>query len=246
MKKFLNNQKAPVIICIIAIVLLIILFISLLMFYSGASSSLGKQQQWTSDKDSFDKAYEIAASDKETPDKTLYVPNLVDQLGKTVDEAIVNIGQGATVVSSTANETKISLNNESGNNKAGTPSIVVETDRSHKIKKISFSANCWLLGYGNYSFVDYIDNEHIVEKTLSEAGLNVENGKVKAPENIASYTSYESDGTTIASQNCEFSGRQWQNGRSYKWTSNLNFNYSIANSKGDLSETVRIITVSIE
>lgn len=246
MKKFLNNQKAPVIACIIAIIVLVAVLVVLIATFSKASANLGIQQQWSSGKDSFDKAYEIAASDKETPDKTLYIPNLVEQLGKTVDQAVANIGQGATIVSSTTSETVINLNNESGNDKAGTPSIIATTNRSHRITKISFSCNTWLLGYANYSFVDYVDNLHIVEKTLTEAGLNVESGKVKVPDNRASWTTYDSDGTTVVMESCDFSGNQWQDGRNYKWSSNLNFNYSLANSKGDLSETIRLITITIE
>lgn len=246
MKNLLKNQKSPVIVCIIAIVVLCALLVFLIASHANAEANLGKQQQWTSGKDSFDRAYEIAAMDKETPDKTLYIPNLVEQLGRTVGEAIANIGQGATVVSSTSTETVINLNNESGNEKAGTPSIVATTNRSHRIVKISFSCNTTLLGYGNYSFVDYVDNQHIIEKSLSEAGLKIDEGKVKAPENRATFTSYDSDGTTVVMESCDFSGNEWQNGRNYKWTSNLNFNYSLANSKGDLAETVRLITISIE
>ena len=246
MKNLLKNQKSPVIVCIIAIVVLCGLLVFLIASHSSAEANLGKQQQWTSGKDSFDRAYEIAASDKETPDKTLYIPNLVDQLGKTVDEAVANIGQGATVISSIPTETVINLNNESGNDKAGTPSIVVTTNRSRTITKIQFSCNTTLLGYGNYSFVDYVDNLHVIEKSLTEAGLKVDEGSVKAPDNRTTYTSYDSDGTTVVMESCNFSDTQWQKGRSYKWTSNLNFNYAIANAKGDLSETVRTLTISIE
>ncbi|MDO5426406.1 MAG: hypothetical protein Q4F54_01045 [Coriobacteriia bacterium] len=49
---------------------------------------------------------------------------------------------------------------------------------------------------------------HIVEKTLTEAGLNVESGKVKVPDNRASWTTYDSDGTTVVMESCDFSGNQ--------------------------------------
>ena len=100
------------------------------------------------------------------------------------------------------------MNNEAGNEKAGTPSIVASTNRSRIITKIQFSCNTTLLGYGNYSFVDYVDNLHIIEKSLSEAGLKVEDGTVRAPDNRATYTSYDSDGTTVVMESCDFSGNQ--------------------------------------
>lgn len=208
MKKLLNNQKSPVIVGLIAVVVLCALLVFLIASHASAEANLGKQQQWTSGKDNFDRAYEIAALDKETPDKTLYIPNLVDQLGKTVDEAVASIGQGATIISTTPAETVINLNNESGSEKTGTPSIVVSTNQSNRITKISFSCNTALLGYGNYGFVDYVDNLHIIERSLSEAGLKVDDGKAKAPDNRATYTSYDSDGTTVVMESCDFSGSQ--------------------------------------
>lgn len=256
MKKLFKMQNSPIIVCIIAIVLMAAVLIFLIAMFSSASANLGKQQQWTSGKDSFDRAYEIAALDKDTPDKTLYVPNLCEQIGKTVDQACQNIGQGATVVSTSSSindynsgaisETHINLNNESGNEKSGTPNIIAYTNRSGRIVKISFSCNVWLLGYGNYSYIDMVNNFHIIEKTLNEAGLSVDEGSVKTPENRELYTTYDSDGTTTIMQNWTFSGSSFKNGKTYSWSSNLVFDYSIANSKGDLSETIRTITIAIQ
>ena len=255
MKKFLNKQKTPVAICAIAIIAILIVLVVLIVSYSTAKANLGKQQQWASGKDSFDKAYEIAASDKETPDKTLYVPNLTNLIGKTVDEAILSIGQGASAVSSSPAididsgavlQTVINLNNESANIKAGTPNVVAYTNRSGRIVKASFTCDARLLGYGNFSFVDLVDNVHIIEKTLGESGLNIDVGSVHAPTNRASYTTYASDGTTVVTENSTFSGEKFQNGRYYKWSSNLNFDYSIANAKGDLAETIRLISITIQ
>lgn len=245
MKNLFKNPKAPLITCIISIFVLVIALFALIFTYANAEANLSRQQRWTSDKDSFDRAFEIAALDKETPEKTLYIPNLVEQLGKTVDQAVNDIGNGATVVSSTSEQTVINLNNESGNEKAGTPNIVAYTNRSHKITKISFTCNALLLGYGNTSFVDMINNEHIVEKSFTEGGLGIPEGKVTAPSDRMSYTTFDSNGTTVVMENCDFNGYQWQKGRSYKWSANLNFDYRIANEKGDWSETIRLITLII-
>lgn len=254
MKKIFNNTKTPIILCILSIIVLLVVFVALFVIHAGAEANLGKQQQWASGKDSFDRAYEIAALDKETPDKTLYVPKLVEQIGKTVPEAVANIGQGATIVSTNVvantndkvvSETVLNLTNESGDEKTGTPSVVVGTNNSGYITKISFSCNTWLLGYGKLSFTDLINNENVIEKTLTEAGLFVENDTVNAPSNRASYTSYDSDGTTVVKESCDFSGSKYQDGYNYQWSANLTFDYSRANVKGNLAETVRVLNISI-
>lgn len=255
MKKFFNSTKSPVIICILAIVILLISFCVLFVMHQNAEANLGKQQQWTSDKDSFDRAFEIAVSDKETPDKTLYVPKIKDQIGKTIDQAVQNIGQGANVVSSTTvggpndkivTETLINLTNESSSDKYGTTHIVAGTDKNGRIVKISFSCNILLLGYKSLSYTDLVNNEHLIEKTLTEAGLPVQEGSVTAPADKFSYTSYDSDGTTVTRECCSFSGKEKLDSTTYKWDSVFDVDYSLANQKGDLSSTVRIITITIE
>ncbi len=225
MKKLFNKPNSPVVVCIIALVVMLAVIVSLIAIHASAEANLARQQKWTSDKDSFDRAYEIAASDKETPDKVLYIPNIVNLLGKTIDEAVNSIGQDAFVVSSTkisdyetgaSNQTIINLNNEQANIKSGTPNIVADTNRSGRIVKISFSCNIRLLGYGNYSFVDLVDNLHLIERSYNEAGLYLEDGSVSVPANRSAYSTYDSDGTTLISENCDFNGNHWQDGRNFK------------------------------
>lgn len=254
MKKLLNKPKTPIFVAFFSMVLLLILMIILIVVYNNASANLSKQQQWSSGKESFDQAYAIAASVKDVPYKNLYVPKLIDQIGKTVPECITSIGMGATEISvEPVNDSLhliteshvINLNNESGNVKAGTPNIVAYTDVDHNIRKISFSCNAFLLGYGDLSFIDLIDNEHAVEKTFSEAGLNLPNGTVNAPVNRASYTQYASDGTTVVSENCSFNGTVFQEGKRYKWESSVKYDYTYANLNGNLADTIRTITITI-
>lgn len=255
MKKFLKNSKTPILICGCACLLAIAAFILIFFLYSQGVSNLAKQQQWASGKDNFDAAYEIAVADKDTPDKTLYIPKLVDQFGKPLNEAIADIGQGAKILKQEVvgkpNDkvevnTSLVLTNESGNTKSGTPTVVFGTNHAGKVTKASFSGSTWLLGYGALSFVDMINNEHICEKSLREAGLNVEDGRVSAPTNSSLYTTYTADGTTVQSESCDFNGTEWQNKHKYSWAANLSYNYSIANAKGDLADTVRVLTISIE
>lgn len=255
MKKNFDKQNRPVLVCIILLIILVASFVVLTVIWNQNKANLGQQQQWTSDKDRFDEAFQIAVSDKDNPDKILNIPNLTDFLGKTIDEAVSLAGSGAAVsnsspvndpVSGAVLATTINLNNESGNVKTGTPNILIYTNRAGKIVKVTFTCNTFLLGYGSYSFSDMIDNLHIVEKSLNEAGLKVSQGTVSAPVDRSSYTTYDSDGTTVVSESANFDNSIFQNGRNYKWSANLTFDYSIANQKGNLGETIRTVSLTIQ
>ena len=239
-KNLLKKPNTPVIICAISLAILVTAFVLVLIFFLNGRASLATQQQWASGKESFDSAYEIAAADKDTPDKTLYVPKLKDQLGKKLEDAVKDIGQGAVVVSSDANQTVCNLTNESANLQNGTPTVVFGTEKGI-VKSASFSCSTWLLGYGPLSFVDMINNEHCIEKVLNEAGLQVDYGIVVAPTNRASYTTYAQDGTTVSTEKCEFSGASGRN----KWSASLVYDYTLANTKGNLANTIRTVSVTI-
>lgn len=254
MKKIFNKPNTPIVLSIIAIIILVAVLCALILVFNYSSSNLAKQQQWTSGKDSFDKAYEIAASDKETPDKTLYIPKFVLLLGKSVDQALTEIGHGSVLASTeptndesigAVNKNNINLSNESSSQKTGTTNVVAWSNSAGQIVKISFSCDISLLGYGKFGFVDIINNQHLVENAFIESGLYLEPGTVMTPTNKSSYTTYASDGTTAVSQVCDFSGIAYQDKNSYKWNANVNYNYNVANTKGDLSETIRILTISV-
>lgn len=255
MKKIFNKQLSSLIICFASIVILFVSFITIFVMHANAQSNLAMQQQWTSDKGSFDRAFEIAVSDKETPDKTLYIPNLKDQLGNNIDQLMQSIGNNASIVSTRAvgaagdkivNETTINLTNEVANLKFGTTQIIADTDKNGKIRKISFMCNISSLGYKALSFADLINNEHLVEKSFNEAGLFIDEGSVVLPVDKSSYTTYDSDGTTVIREHYDFSGKVKADGRNYSWSSSFDVDYSMANQKGNLSDTVRLLTISIE
>lgn len=254
MKNFLDKPKTPIFVAVLAIFVLAILSTILIFNYVQASSNLSKQQQWSSGKENFDNAFAIAASVKDVPDKNLYVPKLIEQIGTTIPQCVASIGHGAveTSVEQISDPSKlitekhiINLNDEAGNAKAGTPSIWAYTGPDQKIVKISFTCNAFLLGYGNLSFIDLINNEHAIEKAFNEAGLALPYYTVIAPQNRSSYTQYASDGTTVVSENCDFSGSIVQDKRKYNWEANVKFNYDYANQKGNLADTIRTITITI-
>ena len=94
-------------------------------------------------------------------------------------------------------------------------------------------------------FADAVKNEHIVEKTLREAGVNVTDGSAKLPSDKTSYSTYASDGTTLVKENCSFNGTVDINGAAHTWSSVLMYDYSTANASGNLADTVRIIYIYI-
>ena len=88
-------------------------------------------------------------------------------------------------------------------------------------------------------------NEHIVEKTLREAGVNVTDGSAKLPSDKTSYSTYASDGTTLVKENCSFNGSVDINGAAHTWSRELKNDYSTATATGNLAETERIIYINI-
>ena len=255
MKKILNSSKFAMFASIFGCLILAVFLIFLIFVHGQAESNLGKQQQWASGKDSFDKAYEIAASDKDTPDKTLYLPKLVDLFGKTKDAAVDSIGQGASLVSETivggskdkiVKEYTYELTNESSNLKSGATTVILGVNSSDVVVRTSITCNTSLLGYRALSFLDLVTNERIVDNTFSEVGLPVDPALIVLPANSQSYSTYASDGTTLLSEKYTFSGTSYVENAAFYWSSSLLYDYSYANTKGNLADTIRTISVNIE
>lgn len=249
MKKLFKTQTGVYVLGIIALVILVAMFVFCSYKYHSGMESLSTQQQWSSGKEDFDRAYQISISDKEKPEKTIYAPNLVSCLGKSVEECVSSIGQGAKVTAAVpvaeGTQTTIELTNESSNVKSVTPKVILISNSSGSVISASFTASTWALGFPKLSFTDMINNENICEKTLNESGLNIELGTIKAPENRSSYTTYASDGTTVVTENWSCSGKNTVNNKSYNWSANLVYDYSYANVSGNLAETIRSITISV-
>ncbi len=195
----------------------------------------------------------LTTSSKDTA-KQLYAPRLVALLGKTAAEAQQALGAGAQVTGTTQEnnagsairqKTTIALTNESGNALTGTPTVVLALDSQGKVIQASFSVNLTLMGYGFISFSDAVLNRHVIETTLSEAGLNIEVGHLKLPDNHSDYATYDKDGITISKEEYTFSGHQVQNGTDYLWRGTLSFDYTLSNAQSNLSYTQRSVTVTV-
>lgn len=245
---------------LVTIVVLLILLIGALGYFTfrliDESQTLATQQ--TQEQQS---AQEVSSiQDGETKDATTAtskktdVPNLAAVLGMTKDEAITALKHGATETSSKeineeGNPVKtnvtVALTDEPADTRSGTPTVYLGLDEDGAVVQAGYSAATAALGYGSLSFVDAVKNEHIVEKTLKEAGIDVPEGTVELPADKTAYSSYATDGTTLVKENCSFSGTVDLDGVSHEWSSVLLYDYATANTSGNLADTIRIIYVYI-
>ena len=176
-------------------------------------------------------AIEAASSNKPTvTNATTQVINLVGLMGLSAEDAVQKIGHGAAVQDEAPMSSVGFTNEETGN---GT------------VAAASYSAPTSLLGYGNLSFSDAVEEFHIVENLLGKVGLSgVEEGSVTLPDR-KEYSSYGPDRKTLTSETYTFSGSAQSGDLPYSWTVTLTYDYDEANSTGNLANTVKKVAVSI-
>ena len=210
-------------ILIVVIILLVLILAAMVYFgvqlYKEASSS-AVQQALSSEQEVAAIASEDA-TDSADAAKVTTVPDLVSLLGHTQQEAIDILQHGAT---------------------AAEPRAVNEEG---KIIQAGYSTSTSSLGYGSLSFADAVRTEHIIEKTLAEAGVSVPEGAVELPEDAESYTSFDTDGTTRTKEYCSFNGEVDIDGAPHAWSAVLSYDYSMANASDNLADTVRTIFIYV-
>lgn len=190
----------------------------------------------------------------EAPAKLASVPDLSKVLGMNQDDAIKAIGRGALItanheVNEENNPIKHNLNvaltDEAADSKTGTPTVYLGVAEDGRVLQAGYSASASALGFGSLSFVDAVNNEHVVEKTLDKVGVKVGEGSAVLPENKDEYSTYASDGTTVVRERCSFEGDVDVNGIPCVWSAVLSYDYTTQVVTGNLSDTVRIIYVYI-
>ncbi len=256
MKKSRRTRR----ILIVVVILLIALIAALCYFgyqiYQESQKSVVQQtqaQQETHDVGGLSDGSSVSDSST-TVEKKTEVPNLVNILGKTQDEAVTALAHGAKVTSSKdVNEegnsikknVNVMLTAEPADSRSGTPTVYLGLNEEGKVIQAGYSAATASLGYGSISFTDAVSNQHIIEKTLREAGVNAKDGDAVMPTDKMQYTTYASDGTTRTKENCSFSGSADANGTTLNWSSVLLYDYSAANQSGNLADTIRIIYIYV-
>lgn len=244
----------------------LIAIIILLVFILGGLGYLGYQLFTTSNSVLTQQANESATDVKSvstaqtaTKDastantKKTDVPGLVKFIGATQENAVKLLGHGSTVsLSADVNEegnpvkkrVSVVLTDEPADAKSGTPTVYLGLNEEGLVIMAGYSAATASLGYGSLSFADAITNEHVIEKTLNEAGLNLPDDTVTLPAR-STYSTYASDGMTLVKENCSFNGTTSVNGVNYNWSSVLVYDYTAANASGNLADTVRQIYVYV-
>ncbi|MDO4182235.1 MAG: histone-lysine N-methyltransferase [Coriobacteriia bacterium] len=183
------------------------------------------------------------------PQQSVFAPDLASFVGATFDDVMAVLQHGATVTRTQttyrqgveATLITIVLTGEPADSLAGTPTVYLLVDTDFVVLEAGYKAGMAYLGYGNLSFVDAVENAHVVENTLTEAGLPVPAGTVTVPANKADYASYGLDGITLAFESYEFTGEE--NG--FSWRCSVDYDYTQANATGNLANTVRVITVYV-
>ncbi|BAK44330.1 hypothetical protein [Eggerthella sp. YY7918] len=245
---------------LIAIIVLLVVLLGALAYYTYSlfetSQTLAAQQ--SQERQGGNAAGELSSEEmtdaSTATEKRTEVPDLVSLLGKTQDEAIALLKRGATVTSTREvkeegnpikNNVTVALTDEPADTRSGTPTVYLGLGEDGKIVQAGYSAATAALGYGSLSFVDAIKNDHIIEKTLKEAGIDVAEGTVEVPEDKTAYTTYASDGKTVVKENTSFEGSVDINGAAHTWSAMLLYDYTTANTTGNLADTVRYVYVYI-
>ena len=245
---------------LIAIVVLLVLLIGALGYFawqwfeeSQLIASQQTQEQQSSQEVGSMQTDETKDATTATAKKT-DVPDLAAVLGMTKDEAITALKHGATeTTSKEVNEegnpvktnVTVALTDEPADTRSGTPTVYLGLNEDGAVVQAGYSAATASLGYGSLSFVDAVKNEHLIEKTLQEAGVDVPEGSAELPADKTAYSEYASDGTTLVKESYSFSGTVDLDGAAHEWSAVLLYNYSTANTSGNLADTIRIVYVYI-
>lgn len=248
-------RRVLIAVIIVIVALIVALCVLLYQFIQTSQNAVTQQvQQEGAQVTTTEEGADVATDAQATTQRTTEVPLLTAVMGMTQDDAVAAIGHGAVVsgsveVSEEGNPIRqrvtVSLTSEPADTRSGTPTVYLGLNEGGTVVMAGYSAATASLGYGNLSFVDAVQNENIVEKTLDEAGLSVPAGTAQLPADRASYCTYASDGTTLVEENCTFEGEGDVNGTHYTWSSMLMYNYTAANASGNLNDTVRQIYVYI-
>lgn len=239
----------------VIIVLLVLLVAAavatVLLVRTASDTAVQMAAQGSSSAASLQEGVEDASSGTE---KLVTAPDLASLLGMGQDDALAAVGGGATVTSTRevneeGNPIKqsltVALADEPADSRSGTPTVYLGLGEDGKVVQAGYSAPTASLGYGSLSFADAVGNDHVVEKTLQEAGIPVEMGAAALPEDKAEYSTYDSTGKKLVRENCSFEGKVTIDGAERTWSATLSYDYTTANASNNLADTIRLIYVYV-
>ncbi len=253
-----RSRRTRRILIIVIVVLVVLLIAGGFLAYSLLATSQEEADEIVQENKELNTIEEGATEDLSTTTvKTTSPPDLVSLLGLTQDEAIEKLQQGAQVTSTQEvneennpikTESRVVLTDEAANandSASGIPMVYLGLNEGGSIIQAGYSVATSALGYGSLSFTDAVVNEKIIQKTLAEAGVDIEDSAVSLPSDSAEYSTYADDGTTLTREYCSFSGDTKIDGADHEWSAVLSYDYSIANATGNISDTVRVIYIYI-
>ena len=255
MKKSRRTRRILTVIVILLIVLAAAGVYLVSQLVSTVGDNAAQQAQTTQDSVDVNAIDSTNTTDASSSEKTTTVPNLTGLLGKTQEDAIAQVGRGAAVSmdrevseagSAIVREVRLSLNDEPADARIGVPTVYLGLNASGVIVQAGYSVSTSSLGYGALSFADAVTGEHVVERTLQEAGAPVEDGAAVLPEDESAFTSYGPDGVTRTREYCSFGGSVDIDGLDCVWSAILSYDYNTANATGNLADTVRTVYIYID
>ena len=256
----LKSRRMRVVLIIVSVILA--LLIAALLYFAfmliREASDAASQNVTLSDSTES----EASASDAGVVESDSHgdIPDLVSLLGLTVDEAIEEVGRGATITTErditedtdddseaqvVGRSVTVALTDETTDSSGNTPSLYFETDEDDIIVSVGYSTPVSSLNYGDVSFDAIVQENHIIENLLTDAGLPVDAGTVELPS-TDDYRTYDDDGQTIVRESYTFSGTATDtDGSEHDWTCRLSYDYSAANVSSNLDDTIKLIQLYI-
>lgn len=255
MQESRRKRRKLIVIVILLIVVIAVLVAFGIRTFSNSQEEAGHQAQEQVEAPKDELASEPADDASDSSAKLTEVPNLTGLLGMTTDEAIATLGHGAIVTSTRDVDEKdsaikknvsIALTEEPYDSKTGSPTVYLGLDKDGHALQVGYSASAGALGFGELSFADAVNNEHVIEQTLAKVGVDIPTGSVVLPEDKNEYSTLGgADGKTVVRERCSFEGDVEVGGVPCSWSSVLSYDYTTQVVTGDLSDTVRIIYVYI-
>lgn len=249
----------------VVLVVLLALAVALAYYATQLFTEANDAAQQTAARSDSSETPSSLASDSSEDDSQRHgnVPNLTGLLGLTVDDAVAQVGHGATKTSENditeetgkgddkktevvGKSVTVSLADETTDNSGNAPTLYLECDKKGAIVRVGYSTSVASLNYDDMSFADIVQSGNIVENLLSDAGLPTEDGTVELPA-AEDYRTYADDGTTIVQEAYTFSGTsKATDGAEHKWSCRLTYDYSAANVSGNLADTIKRIQLYID
>ncbi len=251
-----RSRRTRRILIVVIIILIVVIAAGAFLVYNLMGSSQEEAEKLVEESDETT----IIDNTEDTEDlpattvKTTSAPDLVDLLGLTLDEAIAKLGNGAEVTttqevneegSAVKSQSRVALTSEVTTDMGSNiPTVYLDFNEDNKVIQAGYSVATAALGFGSMSFADAIENEHIIETTLSEAGVDIDSSAITLPEDKSKYSTYDSN-DVLTKEYYSFSGNVNIDSKTYEWSAVLSYDYASANATGNISDTIRVIYVYI-